>query len=103
MLKIKWLIAAIKAETVPVREAIRAVIVVPIFAPSVKGKSDVELKPQLLQAPGTTREVVMDELCTIIVINTPKPTALSIVLNMYWIKNASIFSRTRLLSSFTKA
>ena len=74
--------AAISAETVPVREANKAVTVVPIFAPSVKG--NICLRDNTpAPARGTTKDVVMDELCTIIVIIIPNPIALKTVLKIY--------------------
>ena len=93
ILNSKWLIAAMSAKTVPVRAAIRAVTVVPIFAPSVNGKICRSVSTPA-PARGTTRDVVIDELWTIIVSKTPKAMALIAVLKMYWSKNASIFLRT---------
>ena len=60
----------------------RAVTVVPMFAPKVNGKIWRRLNTPAT-ASGTTRDVVIDQLCTMIVIKTPKPTALNAVLNMY--------------------
>ena len=82
ILKSKWLIAAIKAETVPVKAAKIPVIVVPILAPRVKGKIFLsESTPA--PASGITNDVVMDELCTITVIIEPKTIALIAVLKIY--------------------
>ena len=53
--------AAMSAETVPVRAANKAVTVVPIFAPNVKGNI---CRRERTPAPanGTTKDVVIDEL-----------------------------------------
>ena len=53
--------AAIRAATVPVSAAKRAVTVVPIYAPKVKGNIYFKLNTPA-PAKGTTSEVVMDEL-----------------------------------------
>ena len=82
ILKSKWLKAATNADTVPVIAAKRAVIVVPIFAPRVNGNICLRVKTPA-PAKGTTREVVMDELWTIIVMIIPKPNAFRAVLKMY--------------------
>ena len=74
--------SATKADTVPVIAAKSAVTVVPIFAPSVNGKICLNVKTPA-PAKGTTKEVVIDELCTIIVIMIPNSIALTAVLNMY--------------------
>ena len=82
ILKSKWLKAATNADTVPVIAAKRAVIVVPIFAPRVNGNICLRVNTPA-PAKGTTREVVMDELWTIIVMIIPKPNAFRAVLKMY--------------------
>jgi len=78
-----------------------AVTVVPIFAPNEYGNICLNDK---IPAPaiGTTKLVVIELLCTIIVINNPKNIARSAVLNMCESKNASKRSITKLLISFVK-
>ena len=86
ILKSKWLIAATRAATVPVSAAKSAVTVVPILAPRVKGNIFFNVNTPA-PASGTTNEVVIDELCTIIVRTIPKPIARRAVLKIYWSKN----------------
>ena len=71
-----------RAATVPVSAAKSAVTVVPIFAPRVNGNIFCKVNTPA-PAKGTTREVVMDELWTIMVRIIPKPIARSAVLNIY--------------------
>ena len=78
----KWLIAAMSAETVPVRAAKSAVTVVPILAPSVNGKICLNVKTPA-PARGTTKDVVMEELWTIMVSAIPNAMARKTVLKMY--------------------
>ena len=82
ILNSKCPIAVIRAETVPVKEAKRAVMVVPMFAPNVNGNICLSVRTPA-PARGTTREVVMDELCTIIVSSAPNAMDLNTVLNIY--------------------
>ena len=53
--------AAISAETVPVRAASKAVTVVPILAPNVKGNICLRDRTPA-PANGMTKDVVIDEL-----------------------------------------
>ncbi len=82
ILKSRWLNAATRAETVPVIAAKRAVTVVPIFAPRVNGKIWRSVKTPA-PASGTTSDVVIDELWTIIVMIIPNAIALRAVLKIY--------------------
>lgn len=71
------------------KEAKKAVIVVPIFAPRSYGKIFLRLNTPVA-ARGTTRDVVIELLWIMAVNSMPKISALAVVLKIYWSKNSSI-------------
>ena len=81
-LKNKWANAATNAVTLRVRAAKIAVMVVPIFAPIVNGYICLSVRTPA-PARGTMVDVVIDELCTIIVKITPNKIPRSAVLKIY--------------------
>ena len=86
MLKNKWANAATNAVTLRVRAAKIAVMVVPIFAPRVKGYTCLSVSTPA-PARGTMVEVVIDELWTMKVKSIPNKIPRSAVLNIYLLKN----------------
>ena len=79
----RWLKATTIAIGLSTKAAIIDVIVVPILAPSVKGKICLNDKTPA-PANGTIVEVVIEELWTITVKIKPKIKALIAVLKIYW-------------------
>ena len=97
----RWVKAVATAITLAVTSAAsNAVMVVPMFAPNVKGKI---CRKVSMPAPanGTARDVVIELLCTMTVKMRPTIKARAALLNKVWLKNDPTFPMIRAFKFMT--